>query len=339
MEADRIELSDPQLLLDVLKAAQTDALALKVGVHDGPWKVVALGIRHALIEHRRAHGEIDAASEPACLWHPSEVTETALRQVVVDTYMKKSSLDAVVKAKLEDELSFFHTAGSYTLELVKQHWNWYLYCLTLEDSCFKSIRPIFYHAELVGLKDITGKLVQLLIKQSLRIEDRADFIASFSIGFQVIFMPRDSHSFHLTSTKNCVLFQCGQGSIPYLEIVLDTSESTDNYAGRLVVRLQTRSGYGPSMRREPSFTCHDSIISQGGDLLRETMTILDAKKKAASLGNCKGFCFRKPQAADNRLLTARMCPNSRAQSIRVVFEDSSSGSECKSIAVFPTWQR
>jgi hypothetical protein len=45
-------------------------------------------------------------------------------------------------------------------------------------------------------------------------------------------------------------------------------------------------------KEAPSFTLHKGYISKGGDLLWQTMTVQDAKSKAARLPDCKGFCFK-----------------------------------------------
>ena len=37
---------------------------------------------------------------------------------------------------------------------------------------------------------------------------------------------------------------------------------------------------------------HDGCSSRGGDVHKETMTVAEAKKKAATLPECHGFCFR-----------------------------------------------
>ena len=38
----------------------------------------------------------------------------------------------------------------------------------------------------------------------------------------------------------------------------------------------------------------DGYISEGGDLLMETLTLEEAKRKAVTLRGCRGFCFRGP---------------------------------------------
>lgn len=46
-----------------------------------------------------------------------------------------------------------------------------------------------------------------------------------------------------------------------------------------------------SQKPAQSFSLHRGYITRGGDLLRQTITVEEAKRKAARLPGCKGFCF------------------------------------------------
>lgn len=44
-------------------------------------------------------------------------------------------------------------------------------------------------------------------------------------------------------------------------------------------------------KQDVAFSLHNGYISQGGDLLWQTMTVEEAKRKAAKMPDCKGFSF------------------------------------------------
>lgn len=56
--------------------------------------------------------------------------------------------------------------------------------------------------------------------------------------------------------------------------------------------LQTSTAIKVPEVKGVTFTQHNGYISEGGDLLRVTMTISEAMRKAATLPGCQGFCFR-----------------------------------------------
>ena len=65
--------------------------------------------------------------------------EATFRTVLVQAYAKltEAEVEAVLEAKLMDELSFFHSAMS-SVEESKKHWKWYLYCLTFHSKEFST---------------------------------------------------------------------------------------------------------------------------------------------------------------------------------------------------------
>ena len=54
------------------------------------------------------------------------------------------------------------------------------------------------------------------------------------------------------------------------------------------------SSQGNPEARDVTWTMFDGYISDGGDLRRLRLTVDEAKSKAATLQNCKGFTFEGP---------------------------------------------
>ena len=80
-----------------------------------------------------------ACRASGCHIQTGEDLETTFRTVLVQTYasFKGAQLEALLEAKLADELSFFHCAR-YSLERAKDYWKWYLYCLTFHSRDFST---------------------------------------------------------------------------------------------------------------------------------------------------------------------------------------------------------
>ena len=59
-------------------------------------------------------------------------TESDMRSLLIQAYglLSKEAWRSVAEKKLQCPLSFFHQARYQDVELVLQHWNWYLYCLS-----------------------------------------------------------------------------------------------------------------------------------------------------------------------------------------------------------------
>ena len=99
------------------------------------------------------HRQVQDTCPPGCPWQSlsmacgasgchiqtGEDLETSFRRVLVQTYasFKGAQLEALLEAKLADELSFFHSAR-YSLERAKDYWKWYLYCLTFHSGDFSA---------------------------------------------------------------------------------------------------------------------------------------------------------------------------------------------------------
>lgn len=63
-----------------------------------------------------------------------DVPEQKLRAALVHSY--RDGDEALLERKLRDKLSFFHAVRYPDVKAVKEHWSWYLHCLTFMSSEF-----------------------------------------------------------------------------------------------------------------------------------------------------------------------------------------------------------
>jgi len=270
---------DPRIMLDVLKASAADAMTRKVGTqdrHDRPWKALASALRHALTERLRDSGEADDNSR----LRPENITEIEVRRRLIEIYLQPlNELEAVIRAKLNDELSFFHLAGYQSVEEVQKHWTWYLQCLTLEDSCFEPFVPLFLNEEVLD---------DYVYCRDIQAEHQQDFASAFQISLMICVKDANLQGLHTWPPHPAIIFEATHGNKSVLQLALGDGD----LCGRVVARVLTKSGHGPRGEKECRLTPFNDIISEGGDLLREVMTVEEAKSKVASLTGCKGFCFK-----------------------------------------------
>mmetsp|Transcript_39426 Transcript_39426/g.111682 ORF Transcript_39426/g.111682 Transcript_39426/m.111682 type:complete len:602 (-) Transcript_39426:20-1825(-) len=146
MDTRRIDGVGSVLTFDLLKTWYRDALYCDVGRTDPPgcpWMSLTWALRRAKQERLReeAAAAVAAAAqrgaESDCgsaekVQEGDGPTEQDLRRCLVDTYARAlgQTLQSILKAKMEDPLSFFHSFR--TLSSAYRYWAWYLYCLTFE---------------------------------------------------------------------------------------------------------------------------------------------------------------------------------------------------------------
>mmetsp|Transcript_29118 Transcript_29118/g.46360 ORF Transcript_29118/g.46360 Transcript_29118/m.46360 type:complete len:859 (+) Transcript_29118:116-2692(+) len=246
--------------LDLLKTLMSDALLRKVGVQDRsdrPWRTVVQALRHAIPDE--------------------DITEAEVRRRLIEIYLQESRPDGTSKlmeAKLNDELSYFHKAGYESVEQMKHHWEWYLCCLTHEEDSFECSKL---------LRHLKSHVTDLVHKIDLKPGVASDFSVAFQFFCKVCYKD-------YTQAAGAVVFEATNQGHPVLQLVFGAGERQ----GRLILKMQSKSGYGKSGWKEPAFVEKQGFITKSGDILKQTMTIEAAKKRAATLPNCRGFSFKGP---------------------------------------------
>lgn len=246
MDAEHEARAKARIELDLLKASSADTLHRKVAPQDRPdrpWQTLTNALRHALSEHARNHAAAEEASVSANsgLLRPESVTEAEVRRRLLMAYMQPPcGVEAIMKAKLEDSLSFFNLAKYSSVQKVKEHWNWYLNCLTFEENCFNTMTEIINKP---GVLDIMAH------RYDIPPEHRQEFSSTFRITLQVCLMDKDGRGHSVEPPPNALLIEAFpiQGAkCSSLQLALGDGE----HRGCLVAKAQTKSGYGPSGHKE-----------------------------------------------------------------------------------------
>uniref|UniRef100_A0A7S4SFP8 Uncharacterized protein n=1 Tax=Alexandrium monilatum TaxID=311494 RepID=A0A7S4SFP8_9DINO len=154
MNARDIDAKDPGVTLDLLKTWASEALARQPDqarqLHG--WEALVSGLCHAACQRARDSqfvaelglGSDGGAGQAGDVLQDANLTESDLRRRLVFLYSRqaKETVRSIVQAKLNDELSFFHSwvvnrsCEKGGVELALSKWDWYLYCLTFETGDF-----------------------------------------------------------------------------------------------------------------------------------------------------------------------------------------------------------